>query len=267
MIIMWEYILPYTAILLFFCLENLLHYKYINQIRPNLNEKQKSFILSIKSSLSMFLIGIYFNYHYFTSKLNEEHFFNVLEEKGSLNLGKVMVLYFTAHLIMDTYIGHKEYKQSMKALSGYFHHAVYTVINILSLYIGVFPLYLLHMLSEIPTFLLGIGSFDSRLRNDNLFGTTFFLTRIVYHIILTWMFRKHTLLLSLSLAALCLHIYWFSGWFKKYFAPKSKNQEKIPKTKKAKKHSKNVSEKSSKESQTPKGVTERIKIKKINKVK
>jgi hypothetical protein len=208
-------------------MEYFLHYKFVNVIKPDLTEKQKAHILSIKSSLSMFLIGLYFNYHFFTSKFNEEHFFNILENKGSLNFGKVIILYFTAYLIMDIYVGSTEYPKYMQSISGNFHHTVYTVVNLLSLYIGVYPLYLLHFLSELPTFLLSIGSFDSRLRDDNLFGVTFFLTRIVYHIILTWMFRKHTLLCGLSLAALGLHIYWFTGWYKKYgFGSKKVNQKK-----------------------------------------
>lgn len=212
-----ETTLVYIILLLFFCLEYFLHYHFVNELRPDLNEKQKSYILSIKSSLSMLLIGIYYNYHYFTSKFNKADFFNILEKKGSLDFGKIIVLYFTAYLIMDIYIGSQDYATSMKSLSGYFHHTVYTIINMLSLNIGMFPMYLLHMLSELPTFLLSIGSFDSTLRDDNLFGLTFFITRIVYHIILTWMFRDNTVILSLSLATLGMHIYWFSGWIKKYF--------------------------------------------------
>jgi hypothetical protein len=210
-------LIVYATILLFFCMEYYLHYKFINIIKPDLKEKQKAYILSIKSSLSMFLIGLYFNYHYFTSKFNEEHFFSILNDKGSLNFGKVIILYFTAYLIMDVYVGSTEYPKYMTTLSGNFHHGIYTVVNLISLYVGVYPLYLLHMLSELPTFLLSIGSFDNNLRNDNLFGITFFSTRILYHILLTWMFRKHTLLLSLSLGALGLHLYWFSCWAKKYF--------------------------------------------------
>jgi hypothetical protein len=212
-----ETTLVYIILLLFFCLEYFLHYHFVNELRPDLNEKQKSYILSIKSSLSMLLIGIYYNYHYFTSKFNKADFFNILEKKGSLDFGKIIVLYFTAYLIMDIYIGSQDYATSMKSLSGYFHHTVYTIINMLSLNIGMFPMYLLHMLSELPTLLLSVGSFDSTLRDDNLFGLTFFITRIVYHIILTWMFRDNTVILSLSLATLGMHIYWFSGWIKKYF--------------------------------------------------
>ena len=186
-----EVVLAYLIIFLFFCVEFLLHYKFINTIRPDLTEKQKSYIMSIKSSLSMFLIGLYFNYHYFTSNLDEFVFFNNLETKGGMNFGKIIVLYFTAYLIMDLYIGHYDYRAYMDNLAGYFHHIVYSIINILSLYIGVYPIYFLHMLSELPTLILGVGSFDSHFRNDNLFGLTFFLTRVVYHTFLIWAFKDN----------------------------------------------------------------------------
>jgi len=206
----------YVIILLLSCVEYYFHYKFINYIRKDLTEKQKAYILSIKSSLTLVLIGLYFNYYYFISNFNLEKFFSVLEQKNSLNFGKVVILYFSAYLIMDIYIGNKEYPSYMKSLSGNFHHGMYTCVNMISLYFGVYPIYLLHMLSELPTFLLSIGSFDPSFRNDKLFGITFFITRIFYHIILTIIFRKNNTMFYLSLAALSLHIYWFYGWCVKY---------------------------------------------------
>jgi hypothetical protein len=206
----------YILILFLSCVEYWFHYRFICYIRKDLTTKQKAYILSLKSSLTLLLIGIYFNYYYFASGFNEENFYNILETKNGLNFGILVVLYFTAYLIMDVYIGRTEYPEYMKVLSGNFHHIVYTFVNIASLYMGVYPLYLLMMLSEIPTFILALGSFDSQFRNDQLFGITFLLTRIVYHIILTWTFRKHSMYLYLSLAALGLHLYWFYGWVKKY---------------------------------------------------
>ena len=203
-------------ILCIFCIEYLLHYKLINCIKPNLTLKQKAYILSIKSSLSMLLIGLYFNYYFICAGFNETKFFNILDQTDSLNFGKIMVLYFTAYLLMDVFIGKSEYPSFMKSLSGNFHHCVYICVNLLSLYKGVYPIYLLFMLSEAPTFLLSIGTFDDKLRNDALFGIIFFITRIVFQIIVTLIFRKHTLLVGISFAALALHVYWFSQWYKKY---------------------------------------------------
>ena len=206
----------YVLIFLLSCMDYYFHYRFINYLKKDLTEKQKAYILSIKSSLTLFLIGIYYNYHYFTSGFNQEKFFDILHKDDTLNLGKFVVLYFSAYLLMDIVIGNKEYPSYMKSISGNLHHAIYTFVNIISLYIGVFPIYLLHMLSELPTFLMAIGSFDSSFRSDSLFGLTFFLTRIVYHIVLTYIFRKNTAIFYLSMAALSLHMYWFYGWIKKY---------------------------------------------------
>jgi hypothetical protein len=231
----------YVLILFLSCIEFYFHYYFINYIRPDLTQKQKAYVLTIKSSLTLLLVGLYYNYYYFTSNFNETSFFNILEEKDSMNFGKLVVLYFTAYLLMDIYIGNKEYPEFMKSISGNFHHAVYTIVNMISLYIGVFPIYLLHMTSELPTFLLSLGSFDSYFRNDSLFGLTFFCTRIVYHIVLTYIFRNHSPIFYISLAALCLHIYWFYGWFQKYGKSliigdnNKKSSEKTPKTPKNKK--------------------------------
>jgi len=208
----------FSYVLIFFlgCIDYYFHYKFINYIKKDLTKKQKAYILSIKSSLTLFLMGVYLNYYYLSSGFSQERFFTILEEKDTLNFGKLIVLYFASYLLMDIWVGNKEYPEYMKSLSGNIHHTIYIGINLLSLYTGLYPLYLLHMMSELPTFLLSIGSFDSSLRNDNLFGITFFLTRIVYHAILTFIFRENRVILGFSVAALGLHIYWFYGWYKKY---------------------------------------------------
>jgi hypothetical protein len=217
----------FSYVLIFFlgCIDHYFHYRFINYIKKDLTKKQKAYILSIKSSLSLFLIGIYMNYYYLNSGFSQDKFLSILEEKDTLNFGKLIVLYFASYLLMDIYVGNKEYPEYMKSLSGNFHHTIYIGINLLSLYTGLYPLYLLHMMSELPTFLMSIGSFDASLRNDNLFGLTFFLTRIVYHAILVFIFRENKVILGFGLAALGLHLYWFYGWYKKYGKKLFKKQE------------------------------------------
>lgn len=230
----------YVLILILGCVDYYFHYRFINYLKKDLTQKQKAYILSIKSSLTMLLFGVYFNYYYFSSGFSHEKFLSILEQKDSLNLGKLVVIYFASYLLTDIYVGNLEYPEYMKSLSGNFHHTMYIGINMLSLYTGLYPLYLLHMMSELPTLLLSLGSFDSNFRNDNWFGLTFFSTRIFYHLILTIIFRQNRVLLGFSLAALGLHIYWFYGWFKKYgkklFSKSNikdcpKYHQKIPKSK------------------------------------
>lgn len=229
----------YILILILCCLDFYIHYYFVKWLKPDLTEKQKAYILSIKSSLTLLLIGIFYNYVYFSSNCNEIDFYNILNDKNTLNFGKLSILYFTAYLIMDIYIGKNEYDKYMNSLSGYIHHSVYIVINIISLYYGIFPIYLLHMMSELPTFILSIGTFDSKYRNDNLFGASFFLTRIVYHIILIYIFRHNNLVFYISLVALILHLYWFYNWFKKYGLGKKDDKKTSNAKKSSKKSTKN----------------------------
>lgn len=236
-------ITSYILILILSCIEYWFHYRFINYIRKDLTTKQKAHILSIKSSLTLLLIGVYFNYYYFVSGFNEENFFSILDEKNNLNFGILVLIYFTAYLIMDMYIGYYEYPEYMKSLSGNIHHCIYTVVNCVSIYFGVFPMYLLHMLSELPTFILSIGSFDSLFRNDQLFGISFLLTRIIYHSILIYIFRNNKLLFGISSIALCLHLYWFYGWIKKYGIKTllgNKSPQSVHRTSKNKKQAKNI---------------------------
>ena len=209
-------VFTYIIILILCCIEYLLHYKFIRFLKPDLTIKQKAYIFSIKSSLTLFLAGIYYNYYYFTSKFDESGFYSILEETNSLNFGKLIVIYFTAYLIMDLIIGLIEYPKEIGLLTGYIHHSVYIIINIISLYLGIYPIYLLNMLSELPTLLISIGIFDSTFRNDTLFGMSFFTTRLFYHGILTYTFRHNYIFFYISLATLGLHGYWFYNWWNKY---------------------------------------------------
>ena len=134
----------FSYVLIFFlgCIDYYFHYRFINYIKKDLTTKQKAYILSIKSSLSLVLIGIYFNYCYFSSGFSQAQFFTMLEEKDTLNFGKLVVLYFASYLFMDIYIGNKEYPEYMKSLSGNIHHTIYIGVNLISLYTGLYPLYL-----------------------------------------------------------------------------------------------------------------------------
>lgn len=195
----------HVLILLLFCIEYIYHYKNITHSNKNLTKKQKSNILSIKNSLTLSIYGIYYIINISNS-----------EKETSLFISKLIVLYFTAYLISDIYIGYNEYNKYMLSLSGYTHHIVYIIINILTLYFEVYPIYLLFMILEIPTFILTLGSFNKNYRDDILFGITFLLTRIIYHILILVIFNKNKIIYYVGCCALIMHIYWFYNWIKKY---------------------------------------------------
>jgi len=71
---------------------------------------------------------------------------------------------------------------------------------------------------EIPTFILAVGSLYPTRRSDWLFGLTFFITRICYHLLLfllVWEIKSPRLPVWVVVAVtFSLHIYWFVLWVK-----------------------------------------------------
>lgn len=195
-----------------FCLEYYYYYKLINKLHKNkLTEKQKSYILSLKNSITMTLASVFYIYLFINSS------FKLSLNKDNTIFGNLLVLYFIAYLFMDLFIGIFEYPKCIELLSGYIHHSSYILISSLAIYYdNVLFIFMLAMFEELPTFLLALGSFNKSFRNDKLFGITFFMTRIVYHSILLFLFKNNNLVFYVGSASLILHLFWFKNWWFKY---------------------------------------------------
>lgn len=203
-------------IIILFCIDYFLIYKKTVKDNKNLTENQKAYILSIKASLTLFLISCYFNYKFFLSNFNEESYTLSLSDDDAIIL-HLSALQLISYFISDIVIGFFKYHKNMCNLAGYTHHIVYIFISLLTIKQNSISYYLLYMIEELPTFFLSSGHFNKKLRCDNLFGFTFFCTRILYHIYLTWIVRHNILFVILGVLSLGLHSFWFQNWFKKYF--------------------------------------------------
>lgn len=194
----------------FFCYDYHYVYSYISNSLKDLSLKQKAYIVSIRSTYLMFLCGVYFNYIFYVSNYDKNVYINSLSWISD-TIAQISILNFTAYLIMDCYLGYTYYPEFMTSLSGYVHHSIYLVINMYALYTGLYPLYLLYMVSELPSFLLNVGSFNKEWRNDILFGLSFFITRILYHIYLLYVININ-IISVFGIPILGIHIYWFKNW-------------------------------------------------------
>lgn len=194
-------------IFMLFCVDY--YYIYYNSIRnKQLNERQRAHIMSIKSSLTLSILSIYVNIKYFSNSEFNDIDFTVV------HLGILNVI---AYFLMDCVIGSKEYKKYLMSLSGYIHHIIYIIVSIICIKLNIILPYMLFLIEEIPTLILSLGKFNNNFRADNLFGVTFFLTRIVYHVFLiTMTYNYHILFPILGTLALGVHTYWFKNWLKKY---------------------------------------------------
>lgn len=201
-----------TLIVAYLCLENYTVF-CITKANRILTVKQEAYILSIKSSITLFILSLVFMYKYVTC--NTGYCESLSDDTRNLQI--LTVLTFLSYLISDCVIGYFYYHKYMCSLSGYLHHFVYIVLNILAIYTNNFPLFVLFLIEELPTFLMGIGSFNSKFRSNMMFGIAFFITRILLHIYLIYQLKGHSYMVSgLAISVLPMHIYWFYGWLKKY---------------------------------------------------
>lgn len=196
------------------------HYLLFKRVSAdsNLSRKQIAYILSLRSSMVMFILGVLSNIHLHVCKGS------LVDYNGSEYLERIQflgVIYFTSYLIMDIVLGRLYYHEFMCTLSGYTHHIAYTVINLISVWTNVYNVFLLYMFEELPTIILSLGSYNTTLRNNTLFGITFLLTRILYHAFITYKIFKSQIansyiIIFFATLTLGLHLYWFWGWIKKY---------------------------------------------------
>jgi hypothetical protein len=190
---------------------------------PNSSTKQKAFCLSSVNSFVISLCSGYINFVFYNY------------DSISLTCYIIQILtvsYFTSYLICDLCLGVFYYSEYLDFLTAYFHHFLYIGLNIAVILTDNTFIYCLYLISEIPTFILTIGSLNNRLRMDKLFGFVFFSTRIIYHSFLISLFylpnnffpmtkffnpEIRSLATFLASSILGLHFYWFSKWYTKYY--------------------------------------------------
>jgi hypothetical protein len=199
---------------------------YSNTVKryPDLTVKRRAHILSIKASLTLFLVSLYFNYKYVTSNFDKDIYLGKINGGTDAFVLQLSVLNLMAYFITDCIVGYNKYHQYMCNLTGYFHHIVYIIVSVISFRINATGLYVLYLIEELPTIFLNTGRYNHLLRKDYTFGLTFFLTRIVYHIFLTWKFKSNFMFIIMGALSLSVHCYWFRNWCSKYIFNKQKSQ-------------------------------------------
>lgn len=187
---------------------------YITKTNECLSERQRAYVLSIKTAITLFGVSLYFNYRFMTAGLfNLE---SIASDSNEAFLANLAIIFFISHLLSDTFYGYLEYPNYMNNLSGYIHHAVYIVLSVICLVTNRSSILLLFMISEFSTIFLSLGQYRREMRYDTLFGISFFVLRILYHGFLTYYFRTDKMVFGAALSIWILHIYWFVNWLKKY---------------------------------------------------
>ncbi|KAK4687042.1 hypothetical protein P7C73_g3077, partial [Tremellales sp. Uapishka_1] len=181
-------------------------------------EKQKAYILSTISSFTMTLVSLPFLSTYVLHGLEGVYESSQLGWKG--DLGRFGVVFFGCYLFSDLAIGYLKYPSQVGLLTGWIHHSVYIGLMVYLLQTRLMPIFLVGCIMELPTFHLAISHLIPSLRDDLLFLSLMFATRIAFHAFLL----AHCALPSsraitdgswvptamLALAGV-LHVGWFRG--------------------------------------------------------
>jgi hypothetical protein len=126
----------------------------------------------------------------------------------------IITSFFMTFLVMDLAIGMFYYRAKIDLLTGWIHHITYLGVlswAIANQYCGVFVTL---CVLEIPTCVLALGSVRSTLRRDYVFASSFFATRIVFHLytmVHIWKFQSFGPVFSAVAAFFPVHCYWFYG--------------------------------------------------------
>ncbi|KAJ3042974.1 hypothetical protein HDV00_006281 [Rhizophlyctis rosea] len=142
-------------------------------------------------------------------------------------LARYLCAFFVAYLITDLSIGSVCYPKHIDPMSGWFHHTLYMIMVIGLLGAGVPGGFCTMGLLELPTGVLALGSVNKKWRNDMVFGSTFFATRILYHAYfiqdLYFSFPGRWLWMVLA-GVMPMHVVWFQGWVKQQLRLRKKRQ-------------------------------------------
>lgn len=127
----------------------------------------------------------------------------------------VLSAFFATFLFLDLAIGVVFYRRKIDVLTGWIHHTAYMFTMAWILKNRLSSIFITMCALEAPTFLLALGSINSKLRHDYAFAFLFVNTRILFHAHMIFATYRCESISNGPTIALCtffpLHCYWFSG--------------------------------------------------------
>jgi hypothetical protein len=143
---------------------------------------------------------------------------------------RVFVIWFMSFLLLDCSVGLIDYRSQLRMDTTWMHHAGFLANGLLTIVKKRSSAVVLMAPLEIPTFFLALGSVLPGCRNDFLFGTSFFIFRIVYEstmciYALTVPEMPRVYIVCVYAATMTMHSFWFYKWYRTYtFAGKKYTQ-------------------------------------------
>ena len=137
---------------------------------------------------------------------------------GEDALSRALAISFVVSLVADLGVGSALYPRQLKLLTCWVHHIAYIAIVCAQIYFRCTHSFVVMAVCELPTLVLALGSIYPRLRSSELFGLTFFWTRLVYFSavsLFAWMCCSGFLRQAASIPMLAVHAWWYWAWLSK----------------------------------------------------
>ncbi|KAG7095011.1 hypothetical protein E1B28_005806 [Marasmius oreades] len=214
--------LVFTSFILLIALHQLLTFRYTV-------ENQNSWIITTIASAIMTLCSLPFLWDFVLESLNSQFSWQMAGEgvkgvRARSMLAFVANRFFQSYLLADLTAGIFYYRGRINLLTGWMHHIAYVGIVEFAIRQRRPHIFCLAAFMELPTFILGVFILAPKTRSNVLFAVVFFLTRILFNIVLVISYalpdvRKHATgdsfaVSGILLGALPLHIIWFVGCIK-----------------------------------------------------
>ncbi|KXN67189.1 hypothetical protein CONCODRAFT_80254 [Conidiobolus coronatus NRRL 28638] len=164
--------------------------------------KQLSWFITFFNSTILSFCSLFFIYDLIQNPSNLDRF------GVSTPFSIVLTSFFVTTLFWDCVLGAIFYPGYIDLITGWLHHVAIFLLCLTQFYCLMCPM-------EAPTIFLSLGSMNKKLRRDWIFGSLFFVTRIVYHLysIITWYtLTGNTQLVAILIAFYPMHVIWFRGF-------------------------------------------------------
>lgn len=184
-------------------------------IEPHIaSTKGKAWIVMLFSSLILSLVGVVYVFQAQAYNLWTNEFIY-----SDDFVSRIVMLFFASVNVMDLLLGILYYPSFLDPFSTIAHHIFYIGFIAALLINGYSKGFMLCFLMEVPTFVLALGSVWKKCRSDLSFGISFFLTRILYNMLLAYrlaMLSIDGIIWKICVGVLFLHIFWFYKWVRVY---------------------------------------------------
>ncbi|KAL0565082.1 hypothetical protein V5O48_016953 [Marasmius crinis-equi] len=194
--------------------------------------KQNSWIITTIASAVMTVCSLPFVWDFIVGSLESQWGWRFWKDAGEglkgVEMRTTLALaanrFFQSYLLADLIAGSIYYRSQIHLLTGWMHHIIYVGIVEFAIRQEWPHIFCLAAFMEFPTFILGLSILVPRTRSNVLFALAFFLTRILFHVVLAISYalpdvRQHATrgsfaITGILLSVLPLHVSWFVGCLK-----------------------------------------------------